>query len=283
MSENGANFGSDQWFYTGDQSGNVSFSDLARNADAAAPVPTVPRVTHTHDIEPVRVNTQPTPSQRDTAPAVKPGQPLSTEQRQQPQPGTVSSTAYFSPARTGVTLSEEDAPLFASFANVLAARGVDPAIGADVIRWYQNFVQQTEAAQAAADEVQRRSNAAVLMREWGESFTSRVEQCFRLIDHRTDVDTADKIFNARTPDGGLLGNDPGFMRWLWSTTSGMNSPNRQVAQGYGGDSSNVPAAGDAAELVSIRKMMANDRSEYWTGKNAEYWQQRYRDLVSRNG
>jgi hypothetical protein len=286
MSENnGANFdtANGEWFYgdTGGKtySGSVTASDAARGA----PVPTVP-VARSPVAEPaIRVNTQPqAPTQRDTAPAWQPPQ---REQAQQApvQPSAASAGAYFNPRTlpAGVTIAEEDRALFSSFGAVLAKHGVSHAAGADVVRWYDNFIQQTEAATAAADERQRRTNAAYLQRHWGSDFTKNVEECFRLIDHRTDEQTATDIFNSRDPSGQLLGNNPNFLRWLHSLASGLNSPNATTAAGYG-DAGLIRAPTDESELAEIRKLMGNSASRYWVGRDAEALQQRYRELVSRS-
>lgn len=98
----------------------------------------------------------------------------------------------------------------------------------------------------------------------------------------TDVDTADDIFNARTPSGGLLGNSPTVLLWLHKLASGKDSPNAKTAAGLG-DAGLIRAPTDEAELAEIRKMMGNASSRYWVGRDAEALQARYRELISRNG
>jgi|GEM_PF-6891378 len=174
MSENnGSNFAPGEWYY----SGSTSASDVL---DRGAPMPTTttaPARTSVAEPAPIRVNTQPATSQRDVAPVYQPLKPHGAEQRQQPQTQpSHASREYFNPATLPITA--EDQPLFASFATVLAKHNVSPAAGKDIFDWYQNLIAEGDRQQAAADERQRRTNAAYLQRHWGSDFTKNCEEAF---------------------------------------------------------------------------------------------------------
>lgn len=256
-------------------SGNVSYSDLAPRSPADVVPDQGPRaegrlVGRRATSQPVQPHSQPTsPTLWQNFKAI--------------------AKEYFGRLPAGIAISEQDAPAFASFAEVLAREGVPAKAGAGIAAWYQNLVQQQEAADRRELQAQRTECERAMRNEWGQNYAANRSRIAFMIDTLTpSSEVADAIFVARMPDGTLFGDNLGVARWLLKladiadNSDTAESPSAAIAAGRvlpRAATGHAPAAPDESEIKAIEKLMGNHGSAYWTGPGADAMQQRYRTLI----
>lgn len=173
----------------------------------------------------------------------------------------------------GRVLGEEDKAVAASFAESVLGEDYSQGQFNRAIGWYVDHVEKAKAEQDDKDESLKAESVAALKGEWGAAY----KRNFRAIDalfQDAPADLRDRLAGARDGEGRKLGNDPDFLRWASKLGLEVN-PAASV----------MPHSADSGkhiqnEIDSLKAMMANGDSEYWTGPKAEANQARYRELVA---
>jgi len=171
----------------------------------------------------------------------------------------------------GMVIGEADKPVVAQFAEQAHADNIDPkAFNGLVAKYYA--MQDAQAQQRMEADTQFKMTATDdLNKEWGGEFRAHINGISNLMASAGD-DVKDALFNGRTADGHIIGNDPRILRWLAGMAKEMNPMGALMPAG----TSNALAAGHS-RIAEIEKMMRDQSSGYW--KDAKV-QAEYRDLVS---
>lgn len=182
---------------------------------------------------------------------------------------------YLDDLPNGMVLGETDEASFLDFAEHMHKGNTPPGVVHQAIEWYQNFGEAQAAERKVADKAQEAETIEMLRAEWGGDYKPNLDSALNFLnstaptmDDGTSV--ADLILGGRTSDGQLLGNHPGFLRWMTAMAheqnpAGFIAPSTGLTQNQSVD----------AEIKEIEDMMRSDRSKY----NAdEAKQARLRDL-----
>jgi hypothetical protein len=159
---------------------------------------------------------------------------------------------------SGLNVGETDAPIFHDFGNAMAKLGASQEHVTAALGWYQERV----ARESAADEKIQAITFDTLKKEWGGEFDSNIGQI----------------------RGYLSGLSPSVAPWLIKmsdySADGVKMLLNLARQAPVDVAAPAPAAD--GELAKLKAMMADHRSAYWRGDNAERNQARYRELVDAN-
>jgi hypothetical protein len=198
------------------------------------------------------------------AAGAEPAQPGARPAAGSPQPAAAPEEHGYD--FSAFTIGEQDAPMFQDFGNAMHQAGAPQEHVAAALSWYEanqarEFQAEEESNTRAAIEAR-----AALQEEWGSQFAPNL----RILDNYLEDLPPSLSFALRTAyteDGILLLNDVDAINWLLGQARG---PVR-------GSGAAPKAPGD--ERAELEAMMANARSPYWKGPQAERLQARYRDLT----
>lgn len=177
---------------------------------------------------------------------------------------------YFDKLPDGLVLGEEDRELFNDFASKMHGLNVEPKVMHEVVRWYNDFVEDRMASQSEFDRTSREATEDTLRSEWGADYRANLNMINSWLGSAGD-DIKGALLNARTPDGRPLVNDPALMRWFAQQVREIN-PAATLVPGTLSNSTQ----GVEDEISSIEKTMRENRTAYMRD---EKMQARYRQLI----
>jgi hypothetical protein len=182
-----------------------------------------------------------------------------------------TAAGYFEKMPDGLVLGEEDKAIFESFAERMHAQNVPPAVMHDVVRWYNDFVDQQATTMAETEATTRAAAEDTLRQEWGADYRVNLNIVNALLNSAPEG-VKESLFSARLPDGKPLGNDATILRWLAQTARELN-PAATLVPGTSGS----PMAGVEQRISEIEKAMRTNRREYLRD---DKMQAEYRNLLS---
>ena len=179
----------------------------------------------------------------------------------------------------GLVFSEADKPLVDAFKEVAHANNLNPQTVNQMLAWYTDQQQITQAQMNDRDEQNRAKVEEGLRREWGPEYKTADGQNGKNLNAIGNLFSDapeglfDTILSARDADGMLLGDNPNFIKWAASL-------GREIYP----TATLIPFGADAAKGVLDRKaeietLMGNGKSEYWKGPKADALQTEYRELL----
>lgn len=171
----------------------------------------------------------------------------------------------------GFVWGEADKPFLQSFTEFAHSRHMKPDQVKANLEWYAAQQERAQEIQFQADTDFKTKAEDALRQEWGQDYRRNVTAVSNLL---SGFDGADDLRTARTPDGRVLGNDPGFMRWLNKLALDIN-PVASVLPNSGAN----PAKALADRMAEIKGMMGDRNSAYWKGPQAVSLQNEYKELV----
>lgn len=174
----------------------------------------------------------------------------------------------------GMVVGEADRPMVDDFLAKAHANNMHPTQVKEALGWYFDKQEQARIAQEARDTESRMKSEDELRAEFGPEYRRNVTLANQLLDSAPGG-IKDRLLGGRMADGTPIGNDPNVIRWLVSLSRELNP----VATVVPGSGSNAVQAVEA-EISGLRKMMGDNKSEYWKGPNAAKNQARYRELTS---
>lgn len=172
----------------------------------------------------------------------------------------------------GRVLGDADKPIFESFAKALHPFGASPDVVNAATDWWMDFQQANHEQQAEDDASFRIESEVALKQEFGGDYANRVNAIGQLFTN-ADPEVRDLLLNGRAADGRKFGDHPGVVKFLSSLALDLNPSGGLTPV----DGSTVTAM--ETELANLRKLMANDTSEYWEGPNAKHNQKRMAELL----
>jgi hypothetical protein len=178
----------------------------------------------------------------------------------------------------GHVIGETDKSLVGEFAKMANARNWSQDQFNDAVAWYYDGQARAEAQRQAADGDHKTEAARVLGAEWGAADYKTNMNAFSTLLAGMPEDARDLLLSARTVDGRLIGNLPGFIKWAAAYERQVNPAATIVAAGDGNAAKTI---GD--EIATIEKSMYDDKGNpnaaYWKGEAGQKMQARYRELV----
>lgn len=174
----------------------------------------------------------------------------------------------------GLIIGEADKPLVDEFLKTAHAENMHPSQVQKTLGWYMDKQEQARVAQEARDAESRIGCLDTLREEFGPNYQKEVKIAFDVLN-AAPPDVKDRFLGGRLADGTMIGNDPAVIRWLNSLSRELNPVGTLVP----GSGTNAVQAVEA-ELAGLRKMMGDNKSEYWKGPTAAKNQARYRELTA---
>ena len=181
---------------------------------------------------------------------------------------------YDTTMKDGVVLSERDKPVVDEFLKLAHDRNMRQEDVTEVLSWWGGEQMRQETERAARDHEARMETEVSLRQEFGPEFKRNMKIAADLLSNAPDPEFGQRLMTARAADGKLLGDDPGFIRWLVSQARELN-PVATVVPG-----ASNPSQAIGAELSGLRKMMADRNSDSWNKATGPKLQARYRELVA---
>jgi hypothetical protein len=182
---------------------------------------------------------------------------------------------YFEKLPDGLVIGEDDKAVMSDFLADMHAGNERPETVGRAIAWYYKRYEAQLAETQKADDANWATAEEELRAEWGPDFRGNRNALIGFLDTLPGgQQTRDAIMGARMADGRKVGASVDVLKGLAQWALEIN-PGSTVAPGSG--ISSGKAIGD--EIASIEKLMADGKSEYWTGPGADKMQARYRDLL----
>ncbi len=171
---------------------------------------------------------------------------------------------YLEKLPNGLIIGDEDRPIFESFAAELHAENAPPNIAHAAVRWYNNFVEQQQAATAELDRANVANTTQALKTEWGADFQANSNIRKNFIESLPDT-VKQGFLSARLPDGSLLGEHAEMSQWLVGMAL-ERDPMATIPPGSG-----IGPGGKTVEdrIGEINKMMGDRGSDYYKGARGE--------------
>jgi hypothetical protein len=174
----------------------------------------------------------------------------------------------------GLVIGEADRPLVDGFLERALETNMHPTQVKEAVGWFMDQQEQARVAQSARDTEARMACVDTLREEFGPDYKREVKIAMGVLDN-APAEVKDRFLSGRLSDGTLIGDDPAVIRWLNGISRELN-PVGTVVPGSG---TNAVQAVEA-EIAGLRKMMGDNKSEYWKGPMAAKNQERYRTLTA---
>ena len=179
---------------------------------------------------------------------------------------------YLEKLPEGLVIGEEDKERVTAFAAKMHAKNAPPELVHEALAAHQELVEQEVAARATQDNAWKQETEDALRGEWGNEYRANVTRLKGYLDSMGEF--GQSLMNARLPNGRPLFADPEASKYFMSIVNELE-PMATLVPGAGGNQ--VQAA--EARIGELKKMMGDQRSEYWKGPNAEKLQAEYRKLI----
>lgn len=167
---------------------------------------------------------------------------------------------------------EDDAFLKGFLASAHAANFTQSQVDSAVAAFYGEADRQA----TAITEAERAAELATedkLRQEWGPDYRVNKTMAEGLLA-RAPEGFRDRFLNGYLADSTKIKASPEAWKWLVQLEREIN-PAATVVPGAQGDVGKTIEA----EIIDLKKLMANRQSEYWKGPKADGMQARYRDLI----
>lgn len=173
----------------------------------------------------------------------------------------------------GFVFGDADKPVLDSFTAFAHGKNWSPTQVNEAATWYAQLQEEATARQDTADAEFRSGAEDTLRAEWGGEYRRNLSTVQNFLASHAPDGVADRLLGGRMADGRRIGDDPAVLQFLVRAARDANPMASVVPAG----TPNAPQAiGD--ELANLKKMMGDDRSEYWHGPKSEQLQARYREL-----
>lgn len=173
----------------------------------------------------------------------------------------------------GLAIGDEDKPIIDDFLKNAHARNLPPSEVQANIKWFY-AAQEQMRQQMAEHDLSFKANAEDELRnEWGNEFRANINAIKGYCQQTMPDGLMDRVLGGRLADGSLIGNDPGFLRWIDARRRDENPYPTTVGAGQ-----SSPLESIEAELATLQKRMGT--KEWYQDEKA---QARYRELVDAQG
>lgn len=183
---------------------------------------------------------------------------------------------YLDKLPDGLEIPGEDQPLVDKYLERMHAEGASPKHVHDGLAWYYETQQALVEERAEADKEFRARSEDELRSEWGPEYRGNLNGMRSMLESYGSAGLQEEILTARTDDGTMLGDHPGFLRMLVNLSSEIN-PQGIVTPTLGEDrmaSIETRIAELEAEMGDTKARSGPD--SYWNNQSK---QEEYRRLL----
>jgi hypothetical protein len=174
----------------------------------------------------------------------------------------------------GVVVGEAEKPLVGQFAKMAFDKGWSQQQMNEAVSWWYEAQDASEAQRAEADHSTLVAAQGELIGEWGQQeYKVNMNAVGSLLSTMPEA-LRNNMLTARMPDGRMVGNTAEFNRWAAAQARELNPSATLVPVGDPNAMKTIET-----EISAIEKEMADQRSGYWRGPEADRKQARYRELV----
>jgi hypothetical protein len=181
----------------------------------------------------------------------------------------------------GLVLGEHDKPAVDSWKQYAHANHLPPEIVNMGFEWWSREQEKLVDRMAERDQQHVAQGSDQLRATWGKEYQPNLNALGNLYAGAPQVDIDgvkvgmwDAVMSARTPDGRMLGNLPGFMDWQVSLSKTINPFATHVP-----DSSSDPAKSIESRYDELTNMSRDKQGAYWRGAQADSLQQEMRGAI----
>jgi len=178
---------------------------------------------------------------------------------------------YLEKLPNGLVIGDDDKPLVESFLADMHSADAPPPYVHKALEWYYANQEKMVEERSNADKANRAQVEDELRSEWGSEYRAHLNNIHALFGQHGSKELLNEFFAARMADGRPLGDHPGVLKFLAAVANELN-PHGTITPVEG----QTPSETIDSELANIQKLMADNRSEYWTNPGM---QQRYRELL----
>lgn len=184
-----------------------------------------------------------------------------------------TADAYDVKPSNGYVFGEADKPALDSFKAFAHANHWTPEQVQQGGEWYAQQQEQIANLQAEQDSTFKAEAEDSLRKEWGGEYRRNLTTVQNFLASHAPDGLADRLLGGRSADGRRLGDDPAMLAFLVRAARDANPMASVLPAGEAN-----PGKAVADELSGLKKMMGDQRSEYWRGPDAQKNQARYREL-----
>ena len=167
---------------------------------------------------------------------------------------------------------EDDVFLKSFLKSAHEANYTQPQVDQAIAAFYAEVDRQTTSI-SEAERAAEQATEDKLRQEWGADYRTNKAMAEALLT-RAPAGFRDRFMNGYLADHTPIKASPEAWKWLVQMEREIN-PAATVVPGAGGDVGKTIAA----ELIDLKKLMADGNSKYWKGPEAEQLQARYRQLL----
>jgi hypothetical protein len=183
---------------------------------------------------------------------------------------------YLEKVPDGLVFGDADKPMLDGFLKDMHDADAPPAFVHKALVWYKQQQEDLLNAQAEADQTYRAQSEDDMRAEWGPEYRGNLNAIKGMLTTHGSEDVANVLWASRGPDGRMLGDNPGMLKFLGSIARELNPYGTVVPSGQG-------AKAAENEMASIKSKMADQQSEYWRGpreaNGQTQLQNRYQQLI----
>lgn len=129
---------------------------------------------------------------------------------------------YLEKMPEGLEIPGEDQPLIDRYFERMHAKGASPKHVHDGLEWYYETQQALAEERTEADKEFRTRSEDELRSEWGPEYRGNINTMRVMLESYAPDGLKEEILTARTDEGTLLGDHPGFLRMLVNLSSEIN-------------------------------------------------------------
>ena len=183
---------------------------------------------------------------------------------------------YLQKVPDGLVFGDADKPMLEGFLKDMHTADAPPAFVHKALAWYKANEERALNERAEADRSYRAQSEDDMRAEWGPEYRGNLNAIKGMLTTHGSEDVANVLWASRGPDGRMLGDNPGVLKFLAGIARELNPYGTVVPAGQG-------AKAAENEMATIKAKMADQNSDYWRGprdaNGQTVMQNRYQQLV----
>jgi hypothetical protein len=168
----------------------------------------------------------------------------------------LEAKGYVEKLPEGLVLGEEDQEAFMDYAERLHNLNVSPEVVHESLAWYNEVVEQQQAATMEQDQQQRVQAEQELREAWGADFQPNMNAVQGFLNATFGEEAKEQMLNGRFPDGRAFMNDPNVLKALADVGRRLNPMSELTPQTGSAEQSMND------EIAELEKYMREDRTKY---------------------
>ena len=163
---------------------------------------------------------------------------------------------YLKDLPEGLVIGDEDKAIVEDVVARMHGKNASPEIVHEMLGWYNDFAEQTQAEMAEIDTQQQQETLTELKDKWGADYTNNMNLINGMLKSVFGQEALDNLTNGRYGDGRGFFNDPKIMEGM-ATLARLHNPHGKPIPN---DVTALQATED--EIAEIEKFMRTNRADY---------------------